>query len=128
MNSDQVENLFQKHLDEKIGSDNTRRRFYIEGSGTTAAARTAFTAAINLLLPIIEKQREALEFYGDWKSWKDCRHPIHESYFAEIKNDKSFIEYTEADGDTFKSWFGGCRARNTLSEVEAELKKLTGEE
>lgn len=63
LSEEQIEKLFQNHLKDKIGSG-TRKSFYGRNKGMEASARTAFTHALTLLMPIIEKQMEALE--AEW--------------------------------------------------------------
>lgn len=59
----------------------------------------------------------ALEFYADWKSYKQSRHDVIEDYFGELIEDWSVVEYIEADGDKFKSAFNGKRAREALAKI-----------
>ena len=60
LSKEQIEILFQKHLDDRVGSG-TRRTFYANNNGLEASARTSFIHAFTLLMPIIEKQNEALQ-------------------------------------------------------------------
>lgn len=60
ISEEQIERLFQNHLSDKVGSG-TRKSFYERNKGMEASARTAFTHALTLLIPIIEKQMEVLE-------------------------------------------------------------------
>jgi hypothetical protein len=62
------------------------------------------------------------EFYGNWKSWSNCKHSFFESYFAEIRQDHEVIEIVESDGDKFKLPFGGRRAREFLSKHKELIK------
>lgn len=49
------------------------------------SARTGFTAAVDLLMPVIIQQREALEFYGDagsYRRFEDLGHsPVYINEF-----------------------------------------------
>lgn len=73
------------------------------------------------------KLRECVEFYADRFSWTESEHPTHEYYAGSIRNDDSLVEYTEADGDVFKDFCGGKRARQVLKELESEYEKTQSE-
>lgn len=64
-------------------------------------AHEAFKAAFDFLLPILEKQSEALEFYQQW-----CRDDLHCELICAEPTDKV--------------------ARSTLAFVEQEIKKMGG--
>jgi hypothetical protein len=69
-----------------------------------------FTSAQDLLLPLIEKMKGALEFYGNESSWVK-RQGDGDSVIA--RGDNSYNE-------SIHMYFGGKTAREALS----ELKKL----
>lgn len=78
---------------------------------------------------LIEKQKKVIEilsksndFYADRSSWSESEHPTHEYYAGAIKNDDSLVEYTEADGDKFKDYYGGKKARQAKKQAEEILK------
>ena len=64
LSKEQIEVLFQKHLDDKVGSG-TRRTFYASNNALEASARTSFIHAFTLLIPIIERQETALMEIND---------------------------------------------------------------
>lgn len=82
-------------------------------------ARKVFESAFNLLLPFIEKQNEALKFYGK-DAWIELdEHPNH---LIEVKaNDCNLND------ETTRQLIGGKTARSTLSFVDSELKRIGGE-
>ena len=62
--------------------------------------------------------RKGLEFYADRSSWEWSRHPTHEMYSGEIKNDESLIFYREKDGETYNNYCGGKLAREILASLD----------
>lgn len=75
-----------------------------------------FKAAINLLLPIIQKQDEAIRFYADTSNWAQS----HRSAFTQLLSSK---DCDDADGEMI----GGKLARSTQKEVSEMIKRLGGE-
>jgi hypothetical protein len=79
---------------------------------------------ISRLKNTLKEMVEGLEFYGNWKNFIATKHDYFETYFAEIKNDHSFIEITENDGDKFTLPFGGKRARSILQKHKELIEGL----
>lgn len=60
--------------------------------------------------------REALEFYGDEKSW-ECLPGQHVDYINSIiRTDNEELE--RDNGDVWSYWCGGRRARQILAEID----------
>ena len=64
------------------------------------------------------KLRECVEFYAGRFSWTESKHPTHEYYAGAIIEDDSLVEYTEKDGDVFRDYSGGKRARKALAAIK----------
>lgn len=116
------ERMFEDHWmpDSRLLEDKDYLRHYNFGM---SEARKHFRAALDLILPLLEKSMKANCFYADWKTYTSSRHPYFEQYFAEVKNDHSIIRITETDGDEFMLPFAGATARTALAEIEREIKK-----
>lgn len=103
---EQIDNIFEKWFNDS--------GFYY-GPGFELHRNTqevAFHAAITLVMPIIEKQNEALKFYENEKRYHGYysnRSGENEYYHGEIIND------------------GGDTARSTQKEVEEYLKGVLQE-
>lgn len=82
--------------------------------------KQGFKAAINLLLPIIQKQDEAISFYGDRAKWF-----VVENYIGEKVS--GLISICDIDYDEDKNEQGGRLARSTKQEVSEMIKRLGGE-
>ena len=73
------------------------------------------------------KLRECVEFYAGRFSWTESEHPTHEYYAGAIIEDDSLVEYTEKDGDVFRDYSGGKRARQVLKKLEPKNEKTQSE-
>jgi hypothetical protein len=72
-----------------------------------------------ILLDALQEAKEGLEFYGDKKRWL----PSTARGIASMPDsclDKELLEPHE----DYYGWFGGKRARATLSRIDAKLEEL----
>ena len=125
LSKEQIEVLFQKHLDDRVGSG-TRRTFYANNNGLEASARTAFIHAFNLLMPIIEKQDDELGYYADPENWIKRTGEAWNKCCPKSKGDEEMIRRYKHPG---KDWFGtvvvgGKRARQAIQETKQMLEHL----
>lgn len=94
------------------------------GMGFKFCMKHSMQAAFKLLMPIIEKQNEALVFYGEDNNWVQ-----HHDSGLSVLGDRCTMyhpdDYEDISGNSclIKSK-GGKRARATLKQVEEELKNL----
>lgn len=117
--SDMMERIVEsrtRRLEESIKSV-TKLKAELREYKEAASSEAAF---VDELQAENAKLRECVEFYADRFSWTESEHPTHEYYAGSIRNDDSLVEYTEADGDVFKDFCGGKRARKVLKELEGK--------
>lgn len=75
------------------------------------AAKEIYKSAINLLLPIIEKQNEALGFYGARETFNNDMNPRRRHNLSVLPD------------EDIEDQIAGKRARETLAWVDEEMKK-----
>ena len=125
LSEEQIEVLFQKHLDDKLGSG-TRRTFYASNNTLEASARTAFKHVFTLLMPIIKKQQNHLNYYADPEMWmiKD-KYSWRKSSPKSHGDDEMILGYEHPNRD-WKGTIvvGGKRARQAIKETKQMLEGL----
>jgi hypothetical protein len=93
-----------------LAEENTRLNIVVRNLKTVVSINQAENAIL----------RECVEFYANRFSWIESEHPTHEYYAGAIIKDDSLVEYKEKDGDVFRDYSGGKRARQALKELDAK--------
>jgi hypothetical protein len=85
--------------------------------------REGFTAALDLILPLLEKSLEANTFYAAHTNWRSEANP--ETELSWIRSDDIVCSQREFIFGDETPWFcsGGKTARTALAEIESEIKK-----
>lgn len=107
-----------KKLEEK--RDELAREFNSKEYGSKIDFKKGFSSACNLLLPEIEKLREALNFYGNTLNWE------HHNNQKPLDWGRPIIKYDDCKHVFSDEWcaYGGDKARQALK----SLREILGSE